>query len=204
MILIIKALKWIDCHDVEQSIISYRRKKYLWELIIILNFTPVPRNNYRLGVPDAGTYTEILIPTPNIMMAATQVMAQWYQSLRSGWTILTPLALICRFGSVDLKVISDHRIIYEKKYSLLPVKHNPLIENGGLADVCGSLPKALVWIIQGSAKTDHTELSGVWKPAKVSVSLFLLRVLITGISISGNPHAWQSRYRLVGWLSGLF
>ena len=51
--------EWIDCHDVEQSIISYRRKNTLEELIIVLNFTPVPRENYRLGVPEAGTYSEI-------------------------------------------------------------------------------------------------------------------------------------------------
>ena len=50
---------WIDCHDVEQSIISYRRINQFEELIVVLNFTPVPRENYRLGVPDAGTYTEI-------------------------------------------------------------------------------------------------------------------------------------------------
>ncbi len=49
----------IDCDDIEQSIISYRRKSAFEELIIILNFTPVPRMNYRLGVPEAGVYAEI-------------------------------------------------------------------------------------------------------------------------------------------------
>ena len=28
--------------------------------MIILNFTPIPRENYRIGVPTAGNYTEIL------------------------------------------------------------------------------------------------------------------------------------------------
>jgi len=51
--------EWIDCHDVQQSIISYRRKSSQEELVIILNFTPVPREMYRIGVPNAGTYTEI-------------------------------------------------------------------------------------------------------------------------------------------------
>ena len=51
--------EWIDCHDVQQSIISYRRKNESEELIVVLNFTPVPRENYRLGVPEAGTYAEI-------------------------------------------------------------------------------------------------------------------------------------------------
>lgn len=50
---------WIDCHDVEQSIISYRRKHEDSEVIVILNFTPVARENYRIGVPQAGTYSEI-------------------------------------------------------------------------------------------------------------------------------------------------
>jgi len=50
---------WIDCHDVQQSIISYRRKHDGQDLVVALNFTPVPRENYRIGVPRAGTYTEI-------------------------------------------------------------------------------------------------------------------------------------------------
>lgn len=28
-------------------------------LIVVLNFTPVPRENYRIGLPEAGTYAEI-------------------------------------------------------------------------------------------------------------------------------------------------
>jgi 1,4-alpha-glucan branching enzyme len=51
--------EWIDCHDVQQSIISYRRKSDHEELYIILNFTPVVREHYRIGVPQAGTYSEI-------------------------------------------------------------------------------------------------------------------------------------------------
>ncbi len=50
---------WIDCHDVQQSIISYRRKTEHEDLIVVLNFTPVAREQYRIGVPVAGTYTEI-------------------------------------------------------------------------------------------------------------------------------------------------
>jgi len=51
--------EWIDCHDSQQSVISYRRKNKYEELIVVLNFTPVPRENYRIGVPEPGTYTEI-------------------------------------------------------------------------------------------------------------------------------------------------
>lgn len=51
--------EWIDCHDAEQSVISYRRKDDDQELIIVLNFTPVVREIYRIGVPAAGSYEEI-------------------------------------------------------------------------------------------------------------------------------------------------
>ena len=51
--------EWIDCHDYQQSIISYRRKSANEDLIVILNFTPVPRENYRIGVPREGIYHEI-------------------------------------------------------------------------------------------------------------------------------------------------
>ncbi|MBS3952996.1 MAG: 1,4-alpha-glucan branching protein GlgB [Methylomicrobium sp.] len=54
-----QGFEWIDCHDVEQSVISYRRKGDNQELIVVLNFTPVVRENYRIGVPEAGTYHEI-------------------------------------------------------------------------------------------------------------------------------------------------
>ncbi|ESS68177.1 1,4-alpha-glucan branching enzyme GlgB [Methyloglobulus morosus KoM1] len=54
-----QGFQWIDCHDNEQSVISYRRKADDKELIVVLNFTPVVRENYRIGVPVAGTYREI-------------------------------------------------------------------------------------------------------------------------------------------------
>lgn len=52
--------EWIDCHDSTQSIISYIRKSDQDFTIVILNFTPVARSNYRIGVPVAGTYQEVL------------------------------------------------------------------------------------------------------------------------------------------------
>ena len=48
--------EWIDCHDTDQSILSYLRKSENESIIVILNFTPVIRENYRIGVPSAGEY----------------------------------------------------------------------------------------------------------------------------------------------------
>lgn len=48
--------EWIDCHDTDQSILSYLRKAENETIIVILNFTPVVRKNYRIGLPSAGEY----------------------------------------------------------------------------------------------------------------------------------------------------
>jgi 1,4-alpha-glucan branching enzyme len=51
---------WIDCHDADQSVLSYVRKARDGSCVVVaLNFTPVPRTGYRIGVPRAGRYREI-------------------------------------------------------------------------------------------------------------------------------------------------
>ena len=53
---------WIDCNDHESSIISLiRRARDPRDFIaVVLNFTPVPRKDYRIGVPEPGFYRELL------------------------------------------------------------------------------------------------------------------------------------------------
>ena len=54
--------EWIDCNDSETSVISLMRKgKPTSDIILVVcNFTPVPRFNYRLGAPRGGFWKEIL------------------------------------------------------------------------------------------------------------------------------------------------
>ncbi len=53
--------EWVDCCDWEQSVISFlRRDERGEEVLVVCNFTPVPRFNYRLGVPRAGFWRELL------------------------------------------------------------------------------------------------------------------------------------------------
>jgi 1,4-alpha-glucan branching enzyme len=54
--------EWIDFHDVDNSIVSFlRRAKDPNDFVVVAaNFTPVPREGYRLGVPNAGFYRELL------------------------------------------------------------------------------------------------------------------------------------------------
>jgi 1,4-alpha-glucan branching enzyme len=54
--------QWIDANDNENSVISFiRRSRDGHEIMVcVLNFTPVPRDGYRIGVPFGGAYTELL------------------------------------------------------------------------------------------------------------------------------------------------
>src|SRR3989338_4624936 len=56
-----RGFHWIDCSDRENSIISFIRRGHNPEddIVVIFNFTPVPRHNYRVGLPHAGYWQEI-------------------------------------------------------------------------------------------------------------------------------------------------
>ncbi|MEW4369988.1 1,4-alpha-glucan branching protein GlgB [Paenibacillus kandeliae] len=53
--------EWLNADDAQNSLITYMRKgkKPADTLLVIINFQPVPRVNYRIGVPKAGTYREV-------------------------------------------------------------------------------------------------------------------------------------------------
>ena len=95
--------RWIDCNDHENSVVSLIRRSSTGDYVVALfNFTPVPRDGYRVGVPDAGTYTE-LINSDSEIYAGGNVGNQgvvfteaipahgWEQSLRLN---LPPLAFL--------------------------------------------------------------------------------------------------------------
>ena len=53
--------EWIDCNDSERSTLAYlRRGRSTQDVVVVCNFTPVPRANFRVGVPRAGHWREVL------------------------------------------------------------------------------------------------------------------------------------------------
>ena len=54
--------EWVDCTDFHRSVISFLRRASDPNdmLLVACNFTPVPRQNYRVGVPSGGAWKEIL------------------------------------------------------------------------------------------------------------------------------------------------
>jgi 1,4-alpha-glucan branching enzyme len=56
-----QGFEWLDCNDANQSILSFiRRDKHGGVVVAVLNLTPVPHHYYKLGVPYAGRYRELM------------------------------------------------------------------------------------------------------------------------------------------------
>jgi len=54
--------EWVDCNDAATSTISLLRKSESPRdaILVACNFTPVPRTDYRVGVPHGGYWRELL------------------------------------------------------------------------------------------------------------------------------------------------
>jgi len=56
-----EGFEWIDFHDADNSVVSFLRKSSRGDVVVfVVNATPVVRYNYRLGVPHAGFYREVI------------------------------------------------------------------------------------------------------------------------------------------------
>jgi 1,4-alpha-glucan branching enzyme len=99
-----KGFEWIDPNDWENSVLSYIRRAAdsADHLVIVCNFTPVVRHNYRLGVPHLGTYREVLnsdsayyygsnVGNAGLLQAQP---AQWHNQPFSLTMTLPPLGIV--------------------------------------------------------------------------------------------------------------
>jgi 1,4-alpha-glucan branching enzyme len=57
-----EGFRWIDCRDTDNSVYSFLRSAAdpSDNLVFVVNFTPLPRMGYRVGVPGPGWYAEVL------------------------------------------------------------------------------------------------------------------------------------------------
>lgn len=92
--------EWIDASDHANSVLIYMRKgnNEADNLIIALNMTPVPRENYRIGLPFDGKWTEIINSDDSLFYGSNvkngDVIAQaipWQNRPFSGTVNLPPL-----------------------------------------------------------------------------------------------------------------
>jgi 1,4-alpha-glucan branching enzyme len=96
--------RWIQCDDSENSVFAWMRMSTTCNstVVCVANFTPIPRHDYRIGVPNDGDYREILNTDAEIysgtnvgnlgVVKATEVAAHGFaQSLEIQ---LPPLAFV--------------------------------------------------------------------------------------------------------------
>jgi len=95
-----EGFEWIDCHDSSQSVLSYLRHSEEETIVVVLNFTPVPRENYRIGLPEAGEY-EVLFNSDSSYYGGTNMgnpprfssdASEWMGKAHSVALTLPPLA----------------------------------------------------------------------------------------------------------------
>jgi 1,4-alpha-glucan branching enzyme len=97
--------QWIDPNDYNQSVLSLVRKGKEKDdfLIAVVNFTPVPRQDYRIGVPLAEEYKEVF-NSDDIRFGGSGVSndremevepVQWHSFKQSIVVTIPPLAAIC-------------------------------------------------------------------------------------------------------------
>ena len=56
-----EGFQWIDADNCDQSVISYRRiDRHGREVVVLINFTPVLREGFRVGLPFGGVWREVL------------------------------------------------------------------------------------------------------------------------------------------------
>jgi 1,4-alpha-glucan branching enzyme len=57
-----EGFEWLDCSDPDNTVLSWMRWSEGWEdvVVVVANFTPVPRGAFRLAVPWPGRYRVLL------------------------------------------------------------------------------------------------------------------------------------------------
>ncbi len=101
--------QWISGEDYQQSIISFRRKaKDGSELIVLCNFVPVARENYRIGVPESGSYKTVFCSDWTEFGGNTEKTAKGVKSEK--------IPMHGEMNSVELRIPPMSVTIY-KKYS---------------------------------------------------------------------------------------
>ena len=102
--------RWVEPNDADQSVLSYIRYADNTDdfLLVVCNFTPVVRHGYRIGVPLAGSYREVMNSDSELYGgsnvgnagAVTSEPVRWHAWDQSVLLKLPPLSvLILKFES---------------------------------------------------------------------------------------------------------
>ncbi len=94
---------WIDCEDRAQSVLCYERRDEAGNvLVVVANFTPVPREAYRVGIPYPGRWMVLVNSDAQEFGGSAYPLPDYFDTTETPWhgrghsasLVLPPLALI--------------------------------------------------------------------------------------------------------------
>jgi 1,4-alpha-glucan branching enzyme len=91
-----ESFEWIDAGDRENSVLSFVRRDGHDHVVVVMNMTPVPRDDYRIGAPSAGRYVELFSSD------APELGGSAYETVKSVQT--EPISVHGRAQSISLRL----------------------------------------------------------------------------------------------------
>jgi len=91
-----ESFEWIDCADRENSVMSFLRRDGADSVLVVMNFTPVPRDHYRIGAPAPGRYRLRLSTDDGRFGGSDYAVSEIYDS--------EPIAMHGRAQSLSLRL----------------------------------------------------------------------------------------------------
>ena len=97
--------QWVECCDRDKSIMSYLRRDDGRHLLVVLNFTPVPHDGYRMGAPQAGRY-QVLLSSDAPQFGGSGIPPQEYVSTEPTPWQEQPQSLVLRIPPLGMLVLA--------------------------------------------------------------------------------------------------
>ena len=162
---------WIACDDYEKSIVSFRRiDKNGNELVVVCNFCPVERTNYRIGVPYEGKYTQVFSSDARKYGGETARLKSYKSESEpmhgfENSIVLTIAPMSVTFYKIEKKV---HKPKKEKTVKEKVIKEKPSKKSELKAETEKSVKKAKAEIKAEIKKEEKTEVKAEVKTAKTA------------------------------------
>lgn len=80
-----QGFSWMDCDDYQHSILSFERRSDQESVICVFNFSPVPRQAYRVGLPEAGPYQELANSDSTNYGGSNMGNHGWVEAVSQAW-----------------------------------------------------------------------------------------------------------------------
>ena len=162
---------WIACDDYEKSIVSFRRiDKNGNELVVVCNFCPVERTNYRIGVPYEGKYTQVFSSDARKYGGETARLKSYKSESEpmhgfENSVVLTIAPMSVTFYKIEKKV---HKPKKEKTVKEKVIKEKASKKSEIKAETVKSVKKAKAEIKAEVKKEEKNEVKAEVKTAKTA------------------------------------